>query len=49
MNTIIQFLNLCSDFFTTIGSYHVIPGVSLFTVLFYNFALVVFFNVYVRR
>lgn len=49
MSTILQFLNLLSDFFTTIFSYHVIPGISLFTVLIYNFGLVVFFNAYVRR
>lgn len=49
MSTIIQFLNMVSDFFANVMNFDIIPGVSLFTVLFYNMLLVVVFTAYSRK
>lgn len=49
MSTIMQFLQALSDFLTKITSYDIIPGVTLFTFLFYNLLIVVVFTAYTRR
>lgn len=49
MSTVIQFLNAISDFLSKIMQYDIIPGISLFTFLLYNFLLVVVFTVFTRR
>lgn len=49
MSTILNFLEIVSDFFTKIFEYDILPGVSLFTVLLYNLLIVVVFTAFARR
>ena len=49
MNTVFQFLAGLSDFVAQIFEYDVLPGISLFSFLFYNFALVVVVTGLIRR
>lgn len=49
MQIIFQFLTGISDFFATVFSFDVIPGVTLFTILFYNLLLIVVFTALTRR
>lgn len=49
MSTILQFLDLVSDFIANVLNYDIIPGVKLFTVLFYNLLLLVVFTSFTRK
>lgn len=49
MSTVIQFLQAVSDFLSRIMAFDIIPGISMFTVLFYNLLFVVFISVITNR
>lgn len=49
LTAVYDFLDALSDFFAQIFDCYVLPGVSLFTVLFYNMLFVVLCIVLVRR
>lgn len=49
MSTILTFLGYISEFFEKVFSLDIIPGVTLFTVLFYNLLIVVVFTAFTRR
>lgn len=45
----LEFLELVNDFLIKVFAYNVLPGISLFTVLFYNLILVLTFTVFTRK
>lgn len=49
MSTVIQFLQAVSDFLKQVMGFDILPGVQLFTVLFYNLLFVVFISVLTQR
>lgn len=49
METVFGFLNAISDFINKVLAFDILPGISLFTVLFYNLLLVVVVTTLTRR
>lgn len=48
-NDLLSFMDLVLSFFRTIFAFHVVAGISLGTILLYNFLLVVIFTAFARR
>ena len=49
MDVSLHFLSMVTDFIGDVFSYYIFPGVTLGTVVYYNFFLVVFFTAFARR
>lgn len=49
LTAVYEFLDALSDFFAQIFECYVLPGVSLFTILFYNMLFVILCTVLMRR
>lgn len=49
MQTALDFLEIAVEFISMVLKYQVIPGITIWTVLFYNLLLVVFVTAFTRR
>lgn len=49
MQHCLDFLKISVDFLYTVMKFQIIPGITIWTVLFYNLLLIVIFTAFTRR